>query len=206
MDHHTVAAISITGTCLDVLGSLYLAYDLLGGQHGPLRLLTRAVTYALVFGIGYGLGPRSPLWHCGRNCHRSHPLDRTQSRCSGTGPLFSALGSPLFGHPWPRFRNWTLPHFGLCLCRHVRLSHHRRPALRLLSRHASGARLRRFSPSSLYRASNPRNRGPHSGLHCLSPALQLLRPSRRPPLAFCHSCWPCHRHRHRRRRHRQSLH
>jgi len=40
-----------------VLGSLYLAYDLLGGQHGPLRLLTRAVTYSLVFGIGcYGLG------------------------------------------------------------------------------------------------------------------------------------------------------
>lgn len=56
MDHHTVALISITGTCLDVLGSLYLAYDLLGGQHGPLRLLTRAVTYSVVFGIGYGLG------------------------------------------------------------------------------------------------------------------------------------------------------
>jgi len=56
MDHHTLAAISITGTCLDVLGSLYLAYDLLGGQHGPLRVLTRAVTYSLVFGVGYGLG------------------------------------------------------------------------------------------------------------------------------------------------------
>src|SRR5215469_13158406 len=56
MDHHTVAAISIAGTCLDLLGSLYLAYDLLGGQHGPLRLLTRAVTYSLVFGIGYTLG------------------------------------------------------------------------------------------------------------------------------------------------------
>lgn len=56
MDHHTVAAISITGTCLDVLGSLYLAYDLLGGQHGPLRLLTRVVTYSLVFGVGYALG------------------------------------------------------------------------------------------------------------------------------------------------------
>ena len=56
MDHHTVAAVSIAGTSLDVLGSLYLAYDLLGGQHGPLRLLTRAVTYSLVFGIGYGLG------------------------------------------------------------------------------------------------------------------------------------------------------
>jgi hypothetical protein len=56
MDHHTVAAVSISGTCLDVLGSLYLAYDLLGGLHGPLRLLTRAVTYSILFGIGYGLG------------------------------------------------------------------------------------------------------------------------------------------------------
>jgi hypothetical protein len=56
MDHHTLAAVSITGTCLDVLGSLYLAYDLLGGRHGPLRLLTRAVTYSVVFGVGYGLG------------------------------------------------------------------------------------------------------------------------------------------------------
>lgn len=56
MDHHIVAAVSITGTSFDVLGSLYLAYDLLGGQHGPLRLLTRAVTYSIVFGIGYGLG------------------------------------------------------------------------------------------------------------------------------------------------------
>jgi hypothetical protein len=56
MDHHTVAAVSIVGTCLDVTGSLYLAYDLLGGQHGPLRLLTRAVTYSVVMGIGYGVG------------------------------------------------------------------------------------------------------------------------------------------------------
>jgi hypothetical protein len=56
MDHHAVAAVSLTGICLDVLGGLYLAYDLLGGQHGPLRLLTRAVTYSIVFGIGYGIG------------------------------------------------------------------------------------------------------------------------------------------------------
>src|SRR6202140_2855870 len=56
MDHHTVAAVSITGTCLDVGGSLYLAYDLLGGQHGPLRLITRIVTYSIVFGVGYGIG------------------------------------------------------------------------------------------------------------------------------------------------------
>lgn len=56
MDHHTVAAVAIAGSCLDVLGSLYLAYDLLGGPHGPLRLLTRAVTYSILFGLGYGLG------------------------------------------------------------------------------------------------------------------------------------------------------
>src|ERR1700683_2207917 len=56
MNHHTLAAISIAGSCLDVVGSLYLAYDLLGGQHGPLRLLTRAVTYSILFGVGYGLG------------------------------------------------------------------------------------------------------------------------------------------------------
>jgi hypothetical protein len=56
MDHHAVAAVSVTGICLDVLGGLYLAYDLLGGRHGPLRLLTRMVTYSVVFGAGYALG------------------------------------------------------------------------------------------------------------------------------------------------------
>jgi hypothetical protein len=59
MDRHTLALISISGSSLDVLGALYLAYDLLGGEHGPLRTLTRAVTYGALFGIGYGiaLGP-----------------------------------------------------------------------------------------------------------------------------------------------------
>jgi hypothetical protein len=55
IDKHTVALISIAGSSLDVLGALYLAYDLLGGEHGPLRTLTRAVTYGALFGIGYGL-------------------------------------------------------------------------------------------------------------------------------------------------------
>src|ERR1700738_3792148 len=59
MDKHTLALISIVGNSLDVLGAMYLAYDLLGGEHGPLRTLTRAVTYGLLFGIVYGvaLGP-----------------------------------------------------------------------------------------------------------------------------------------------------
>jgi hypothetical protein len=55
IDKHTVALISIIGSSLDVLGALYLAYDLLGGEHGPLRTLTRAVTYGALFGTGFGL-------------------------------------------------------------------------------------------------------------------------------------------------------
>ena len=56
---HTLPLLSIVGCSVDVLGSLYLAYDLLGGEHGPLRTLTRAVTYGALFGIGFGvfLGP-----------------------------------------------------------------------------------------------------------------------------------------------------
>jgi hypothetical protein len=54
-DKHALALISIVGSALDVLGALYLAYDLLGGEHGPLRTVTRAVTYGLLFGVGYGL-------------------------------------------------------------------------------------------------------------------------------------------------------
>jgi hypothetical protein len=55
MDRHVIALISIAGSSLDVLGALYLAYDLLGGEHGPIRTLTRAVTYGALFGLGYGL-------------------------------------------------------------------------------------------------------------------------------------------------------
>src|SRR5579863_7926400 len=55
MDKHTLALISIIGSALDVLGALYLAYDLLGGEHGPLRTLTRAVTYGALLGTGFGL-------------------------------------------------------------------------------------------------------------------------------------------------------
>jgi hypothetical protein len=53
VDHHTIAAIALTGTALNLLGGLYLAYDLFGGKHGPLRTLTRAVTYGVLFFLGY---------------------------------------------------------------------------------------------------------------------------------------------------------
>jgi hypothetical protein len=55
IDKHTLALVSIIGSCFDVLGALYLAYDLLGGEHGPLRTLSRAVTYGALFGAGYGI-------------------------------------------------------------------------------------------------------------------------------------------------------
>jgi len=55
IDKHTVALISIIGSSVDVLGAIYLAYDLLGGEHGPLRTLTRGVTYGLLFGTGFAL-------------------------------------------------------------------------------------------------------------------------------------------------------
>lgn len=55
VEKHTLALISIIGSSLDVFGALYLAYDLLGGEHGPLRTLTRAITYGALFGAGYGL-------------------------------------------------------------------------------------------------------------------------------------------------------
>jgi hypothetical protein len=55
LDRHTIAAISVIGITLDLLGGMYLAYDLLGGKHGPLRTLTRVVTYGLFFGLGLGL-------------------------------------------------------------------------------------------------------------------------------------------------------
>jgi hypothetical protein len=55
IDRHALAGISIIGTVCDVLGGLYLAYDLLGGSNGPLRTLTRVVTYTMIFCLGYGL-------------------------------------------------------------------------------------------------------------------------------------------------------
>lgn len=55
IDRHTLALVSIVGCSLDALAALYLAYGLLGGEHGPLRTLTRGVNYGALFGAGYGL-------------------------------------------------------------------------------------------------------------------------------------------------------
>lgn len=112
IDKHTLALICIAGSSLDVLGALYLSYDLLGGEHGPLRTLTRAVTYGALFGIGYGiaLGPVFGLasgvahgitlaWEYSR-ASRGEPksgfwLDTAMSAIRGCG--FALGSSYLFG-------------------------------------------------------------------------------------------------------------
>lgn len=115
VDKHTLALISIVGNSLDVLGAMYLAYDLLGGEHGPLRTLTRAVTYGILFGIGYGLalGPVFGLasgvahgitlgWEYSR-ASRNEPkpgfwVDTAMSGIRGLG--FGLGSSYLFGAPF----------------------------------------------------------------------------------------------------------
>ena len=83
--NHTLALISIIGSSLDVLGALYLAYDLLGGEHGPLRTLTRGVTYGALFGAGYGL-PLGPVFGLASGVAHGITLAWEFSRASKGGP------------------------------------------------------------------------------------------------------------------------
>jgi hypothetical protein len=112
IDKHTVALVSIIGSSVDVLGAMYLAYDLLGGEHGPLRTLTRAVTYGVLIGVGYGLG-MGPVfgvstgvvhgftlgWEFSRasrqELKQGYWLDTAMSAIRGCGFVFG--GSYLFG-------------------------------------------------------------------------------------------------------------
>lgn len=95
MDHHTVATVSLAGICLDVLGGLYLAYDLLGGKHGPLRLLTRMVTYSIVFGIGYALG-LDPLFGLAAGAATGITISVELHRVASRGDHYSLLWESIF--------------------------------------------------------------------------------------------------------------
>jgi len=86
IDRHTLALISIIGSSLDVLGALYLAYDLLGAEHGPLRTLTRAVTYGVLFGTGYGLA-LGPIFGLAAGAAHGITLAWEYSRASRNLPL-----------------------------------------------------------------------------------------------------------------------
>ena len=85
IERHTLALISIIGSSLDMLGALYLAYDLLGGEHGPLRTLTRGVTYGVLFGTGYGL-PLGPIFGLASGLAHGVTLAWEFSRASRRGP------------------------------------------------------------------------------------------------------------------------
>ena len=85
IDKHTLAIVSITGSSLDVLGTLYLAYDLFGGEHGPLRTLTRGVTYGALFGGGYGLA-LGPVFGLASGVTHGITLAWEFSRASRGGP------------------------------------------------------------------------------------------------------------------------
>src|SRR5262249_39587673 len=49
MDHHVIALLALIGMGLDLLGGLFLAYDLFGRRRGPLRTLLRAILYCFIF-------------------------------------------------------------------------------------------------------------------------------------------------------------
>lgn len=85
IDKHTLALVSVIGSSLDALGALYLAYDLLGGEHGPLRTLTRGVTYGALFGIGYGLA-LGPVFGLASGSTHGITLAWEYSRASRHGP------------------------------------------------------------------------------------------------------------------------
>jgi len=85
IDKHTLALVSIAGSSLDVLGALYLAYDLLGGEHGPLRTLTRGVTYGALFGALYGLA-LGPVFGLASGVAHGLTLAWEFSRASRGGP------------------------------------------------------------------------------------------------------------------------
>jgi hypothetical protein len=85
LDKQTLALVSIFGGALDMLGALYLAYDLLGGEHGPLRTLSRGVTYGALFGAGYGLA-LGPVFGLASGAAHGITLAWEYSRASRHGP------------------------------------------------------------------------------------------------------------------------
>ena len=86
--HHLIPILSLVGVILDALGGLYLAYDLLGGKKGPLRIVTKSVSYGVMFGSVYGLplgvwfglvgllisGPALNIEIGRREVRRAHPV------------------------------------------------------------------------------------------------------------------------------------
>ena len=63
MEPHFSAELTLLGMACDLVGGLYLAYDLFGGEKGPLSTITRLVNYSLLMiaGFIFPLGPKFAL-------------------------------------------------------------------------------------------------------------------------------------------------
>lgn len=63
MEPHFSAELTLLGMACDLVGGLYLAYDLFGGEKGPLSTMTRLVNYSLLMiaGFIFTLGPKFAL-------------------------------------------------------------------------------------------------------------------------------------------------
>ncbi|CAN5576427.1 hypothetical protein BH11CYA1_BH11CYA1_21070 [soil metagenome] len=63
MEPHLSAELTLLGMACDLVGGLYLAYDLFGGEKGPLSTITRLVNYSLLMiaGFLFPLGPKFAL-------------------------------------------------------------------------------------------------------------------------------------------------
>ncbi len=66
MIQHWDAWCNLIGSLLGLLGGFFLAYDIIGGENGPLAGMTRSVTYMVIFGFGYtvSLGLKFGLIAC----------------------------------------------------------------------------------------------------------------------------------------------
>ena len=82
IDKHMLVGVRIVGSSLDMLGTLYLVYDLLGGEHGPLGTFTRGVTSARSSEPGRPRS-RAGIWARERRGARHHT-------CLGVFPRFEA--------------------------------------------------------------------------------------------------------------------
>lgn len=63
MEPHFAAQLTLLGMACDVVGGIYLAYDLLGGEKGPLNTFFRLVNYSLLAVLIFciSLGPKFAL-------------------------------------------------------------------------------------------------------------------------------------------------
>lgn len=119
MDNNLSAIVTIIGMTCDVMGGLYLAYDLLGGENGPLARLTKIVNYsvlivllflipmgfrfALIVGFGFGIPLGLHLDRAGRNIPDSNAFLMSTGMVRGVAmaaalwPLASPLLAILMG-------------------------------------------------------------------------------------------------------------